>query len=217
MKCQAVIKFYFARLHPSVYISLELKEGVLAKCHLNFISLYYFPKSKLDNILTPSKETNLCRSKTECKWFKVTKWEKALKAILKSRFEHLFLLFFFSSASDLECFQPGKTFPVLPSLSLSLSLGFIPLLWLQALCLCYFKEPKSAFMYAVITTTFVIFVDCIPYSFVYKLLFLFLGVSEIFWLGLDLTCPRLLSEKLILASKLFWKKKLMLKPALKFL
>lgn len=116
MKCQAVIKFYFASLHPSVYISLELKEGVLAKCHLNFISLYYFPKSKLDNILTPSKETNLCRSKTECKWFKVTKWEKALKAILKSRFEHLFLLFFFSSASDLECFQPGKTFPVLSGL-----------------------------------------------------------------------------------------------------
>lgn len=168
MKCQAVIKFYFARLHPSVYISLELKEGVLAKCHLNFISLYYFPKSKLDNILTPSKETNLCRSKTECKWFKVTKWEKALKAIFKSRFEHLFLLSFFSSASDLECFQPGKSFPVLSGLSLSLSLGFIPLLWLQSLC----KEPKPAFMYVLITTTFVFFADCIPYSLVYKLLFL---------------------------------------------
>lgn len=95
MKCQLLIKFYFAWLHPSVYISLELKEGELAKCHLNFISLYYFPKSKLDNILTPSKEANLCRSKTECKWFKATKWEKALKANLKSRFEHLFLLSFF--------------------------------------------------------------------------------------------------------------------------
>lgn len=55
----------------------------------------------------------------------------------------------------------------------------------------------------------------IPLSMSY--FFLFLGMSEIFWLGLDLTCPRLLSEKLILASKLFWKKKLMLKPALKFL
>lgn len=46
----------------------------------------------------------------------------------------------------------------------------------------------------------------IPLSISY--FFLFLGVSEIFWLGLDLTCPRLLSEKLVLASKLFWKKKI---------
>lgn len=53
----------------SVYTSPQKnsREKILAKCHLNFILLYYFPKSKLDNVLTPSKETNLCRFKTECK------------------------------------------------------------------------------------------------------------------------------------------------------
>lgn len=67
-------KVFLCLASSFVYTSLytNSREGILAKCHLNFISLYYFPKSKVDNILTPRKETNLCRMQMT-----LGQWEKS--------------------------------------------------------------------------------------------------------------------------------------------
>lgn len=89
-KCQPVIQFYCALLRPLCpHLPRRTREGILAKCHLNFISLYYFLKNKLDSMFTPSKETNLRRYKTECKRPKANKWEKVFWGI----FERPFLLY----------------------------------------------------------------------------------------------------------------------------